>query len=87
VVAGLEIRRRTARELDSVRLVVRGLINRGIADELVIAERTAEAHVEHVRHKLGVRSRAEIAAWTVAGGPATVPCRGPDGAAASTGPR
>jgi DNA-binding CsgD family transcriptional regulator len=30
---------------------------------LSIAPRTAEAHVENIRRKLQVRSRAQIAAW------------------------
>jgi sugar lactone lactonase YvrE len=46
-------------------LVTAGLSNRQIAERLVISERTAEAHVEHIRAKLGCRSRAQIAAWFV----------------------
>jgi sugar lactone lactonase YvrE len=46
-------------------LVTAGLSNRQIAARLVISERTAEAHVEHIRAKLGCRSRAQIAAWFV----------------------
>ena len=34
-----------------------------IARGLVIAERTAESHIEHVRAKLGFNSRTQIAAW------------------------
>ncbi len=30
---------------------------------LRIAPRTADAHLEHIRIKLGVRSRAQVAAW------------------------
>ena len=37
--------------------------NHSIAVRLSIAPRTAEAHVENIRRKLGVRSRAQIAAW------------------------
>jgi non-specific serine/threonine protein kinase len=44
-------------------LVARGLSNRQLADALTITERTAEHHVEHILGKLGVRSRAQIAAW------------------------
>jgi DNA-binding NarL/FixJ family response regulator len=43
-------------------LVARGLTNREIAARLVIAERTAMRHVEHVFNKLGVHSRAEVGA-------------------------
>jgi DNA-binding CsgD family transcriptional regulator len=31
----------------------------------VVGERTVETHVNHIRAKLGVRSRAAIAAWGV----------------------
>ena len=44
-------------------LVARGLTSREIAAELVIAERTAETHVEHILTKLGFRARTQIAAW------------------------
>lgn len=53
----------TERELEVARLVGAGLTNKSIASRLAIAPRTAEAHVEHIRRKLGVRSRAQIAAW------------------------
>jgi non-specific serine/threonine protein kinase len=39
------------------------MTNREIADQLVIAQRTAEGHVEHILSKLGFTSRAQIAAW------------------------
>jgi non-specific serine/threonine protein kinase len=32
---------------------------------LVISQRTAETHVEHILVKLGFGSRAQIAAWSV----------------------
>jgi non-specific serine/threonine protein kinase len=51
------------REFEIARLVAQGMTNRQIADKLVIAERTAEGHVEHIRNKLGFHSRAEIAVW------------------------
>ena len=45
------------------RLVAAGLTNREIAAALTIAPKTAAAHVEHIRTKLGVSRRAQIAAW------------------------
>ena len=45
--------------------MARGLTNREIAEALVIAERTAANHVDHILSKLGFRSRAQIAAWAV----------------------
>jgi DNA-binding CsgD family transcriptional regulator len=53
----------TAREREVAVLVARGHSNPQVARELVIAPRTAARHVEHVMAKLGVHSRAEIAAW------------------------
>lgn len=53
----------TARELEVARLVGRGFSNRQIAEALVVSERTAQAHVQHILVKLGVHTRAEIAAW------------------------
>jgi DNA-binding CsgD family transcriptional regulator/sugar lactone lactonase YvrE len=55
----------TPREREVAELVAAGLSNRQIAERLVISERTAEAHVEHIRTKLECRSRAQIAAWFV----------------------
>jgi DNA-binding CsgD family transcriptional regulator/tetratricopeptide (TPR) repeat protein len=51
------------REIEVARLVASGLTNREIAAKLVIAPKTAAAHVEHIRTKLGVSRRAQIAAW------------------------
>ena len=53
----------SGRELEVVALVAAGLANRAIAEQLFLSPRTVEKHVEHVMDKLGVGSRAEIAAW------------------------
>ncbi|AWK72950.1 LuxR family transcriptional regulator [Rhodococcus oxybenzonivorans] len=58
----------TKREWEVARLVARGMTNKAIAAELVIAQRTAQGHVEHVLAKLGFTSRAQIAAWVVGHG-------------------
>jgi pimeloyl-ACP methyl ester carboxylesterase len=55
--------RLTGRELEVAELVAEGLTNGAIASRLSVAPRTAEAHVENIRRKLEVRSRAQIAAW------------------------
>jgi pimeloyl-ACP methyl ester carboxylesterase/DNA-binding CsgD family transcriptional regulator len=55
--------RLTAREFEVAELVAEGLTNHSIARRLSVAPRTAEAHVENIRRKLQVRSRAQIAAW------------------------
>jgi DNA-binding CsgD family transcriptional regulator len=56
----------TRRELEVAELVTEGLTNREIAARLVIAQRTAETHVENVLTKLGFTSRTQIAAWVTA---------------------
>lgn len=64
-------RRETAlppRQMQVAALVSAGLTNREIADRLVITERTVESHVERIRHRLDLRSRAQVAAWYVGGG-------------------
>ena len=58
----------TPREQQVATLVGRGLTNRQIAESLVFGERTAEAHVAHCLAKLGLSSRTQLAAWTVARG-------------------
>ena len=55
--------RLTGRELEVAGLVAEGLTNQAIASRLSVAPRTAEAHVENIRRKLQVHSRAQIAAW------------------------
>jgi predicted ATPase/DNA-binding CsgD family transcriptional regulator len=51
------------REREVADLIAAGLSNQEIAERLVISERTAERHAENIRTKLGVRSRAQVAAW------------------------
>jgi len=53
----------TRRELEIAELVAEGLTNKEIAVRLVIAQRTAETHVENVLTKFGFSSRVQIAAW------------------------
>ncbi|MFD0491878.1 LuxR C-terminal-related transcriptional regulator [Saccharopolyspora spinosporotrichia] len=53
----------TRREREVADLVARGLSNRQIAQQLVIAKRTSDSHIEHILTKLGFSSRAQIAAW------------------------
>src|SRR5450759_3508250 len=53
------------REREVAALVADGLTNREIGARLFIAERTVDGHLEHIREKLGVNSRAQVAAWFV----------------------
>jgi DNA-binding CsgD family transcriptional regulator len=52
----------TARERDVASLVARGYSNRRIAEELMLSVRTVTTHISHIFAKLGVSSRAAIAA-------------------------
>ncbi len=53
----------TRRESQIADLIAQGLSNKDIAASLVISQRTAESHVEHILTKLGFTSRAQVAAW------------------------
>lgn len=58
----------TARQREVAALVAQGLTNREIGEHLGIEERSAEGHLERIRLRLGLRSRAQVAAWWVASG-------------------
>jgi predicted ATPase/DNA-binding CsgD family transcriptional regulator len=62
----------TPREREVAALIAQGKTNREIAIIMVITERTADTHVQHILNKLGVGSRAQIAGWAVAHGLHTV---------------
>jgi DNA-binding CsgD family transcriptional regulator/sugar lactone lactonase YvrE len=49
--------------MEVARLVAEGLTNREIAGRLFISERTVDGHLEHVREKLALNNRAQIATW------------------------
>jgi DNA-binding NarL/FixJ family response regulator len=59
----------TARELQVARLIAGGRSNKDIAADLVISQRTAENHMEHILAKLGYTSRAQVATWVAASQP------------------
>ncbi len=54
----------TRRERQIADLVGQGMSNKDVASALIISQRTAESHVEHILTKLGFSSRAQVAAWT-----------------------
>jgi ATP/maltotriose-dependent transcriptional regulator MalT len=60
----------TRREQEVAALIARGMTNRQIAEELFIAERTADTHVEHILAKLELGSRTQVATWVVEQGDA-----------------
>jgi len=49
----------SSRELEVLRLLVRGLRNKEIADILCVTEGTVEGHVSNICERLGVQSRGE----------------------------
>jgi len=84
--AGHRVRRRrewpaglTAREVEIVRLLARGLTAKAIAERLVISPKTASSHIEHIYAKAGVSNRAQLSLFAMKHGLMAEP----DSAAAS----
>lgn len=55
----------TAREIEVLRLLVRGLSNREIAERLVISRKTASNHIEHIYAKSGATNRARASLFAL----------------------
>lgn len=55
----------TARELEVIRLIARGMRNKEIAAELRISEETAQGHVKNILAKFAVHDRTEAVAVAV----------------------
>jgi non-specific serine/threonine protein kinase len=53
----------TAREVETARLIARGLSNREIAAAMVVSAKTVETYVTRILGKLGLSSRTQIALW------------------------
>ncbi len=58
----------TAREREVAILLAEGLSNAEVARRLYISPKTAAVHVSNILTKLGMASRAEVAAWAVRSG-------------------
>jgi DNA-binding NarL/FixJ family response regulator len=58
------------REREVVPLLAEGLSNAEIGRRLFVTTKTVEHHVTSILGKLGMRSRAEVAAWVARGSPA-----------------
>ena len=70
--AGHQVRRRpnlvaglTAREVEVLALLVRGLPNKQIAAVLSVAPRTVGSHIEHIYSKIGVSTRGSAAMYAM----------------------
>jgi len=70
--AGHRVRRKrewpaglTAREVEIVRLLVRGLTAKAIAGQLVISPKTASSHIQHIYAKTGVSNRAQLSLFAL----------------------
>ena len=53
----------TAREVEVLRLVARGLTDAEIAEQLVLSVHTVHRHIANIRTRLGVATRSAAAAW------------------------
>ncbi|HEX6511246.1 MAG TPA: helix-turn-helix transcriptional regulator, partial [Chloroflexota bacterium] len=52
-----------ARECEVAALLAHGLTNPQIAEQLVVSRGTVKRHIENILTKLGLDSRAQVAAW------------------------
>jgi DNA-binding NarL/FixJ family response regulator len=55
----------TPRELEVAALVAEGLTNAEIAQRLALTRGTVGNHIGHILRALGLRNRAQVAAWAV----------------------
>jgi DNA-binding NarL/FixJ family response regulator len=64
----------TAREIEVLRMIVRGLSNKEIANTLGVAEVTVKQHVTHVLEKLGASDRTQAATLAIQRGMVQLEC-------------
>ena len=55
----------TAREVEVLKLVAAGLMNRQIAERLSVSTRTVDAHLRSIYAKLGLKSRSAATRFAV----------------------
>jgi NarL family two-component system response regulator LiaR len=62
----------TPRELEVLKLIAEGLNNRGIAEELVISEKTVKNHINNIFSKLHINDRSQAILYAIRTGLAKV---------------
>ncbi len=55
----------TEREIDVIKLVAEGMTNQGIAERLVISEKTVKTHVSNILAKLNLQDRTQLAIYAI----------------------
>lgn len=55
----------TAAERKVAAMIAEDLADKQIADRLGCSQRSVETHAQHIRERLGVRSKIGIAVWVV----------------------
>jgi len=65
VPAGWGMGKVSGREMEVVELIGRGFVRRQIAERLGISVKTVEAHREHIRRKLGLRSASDLTRYSI----------------------
>ena len=55
----------TKREIEILKLLSKGLINRDIANELFISERTVKNHISNIFKKIDVNDRTQAALFSI----------------------
>jgi DNA-binding NarL/FixJ family response regulator len=58
----------TPREYEVLRLIIGGLTNRRISEQLDISYETVKEHVQHIIRKIGVSDRTQAAVWAARNG-------------------
>lgn len=53
----------TVREAETLALIVRGMSNREIADDLFLSENSVKTHIRHAYRKIGVTRRSQAVRW------------------------
>lgn len=53
----------SSREHEVLLLIAQGMGNQEIADKIFISTHTVKNHIDHIRQKIGIKSRNELIAW------------------------